>query len=611
MIQVEGSKITMKSPLRLIFSIIVIFLLLYCNHTPKSKLGELGKLLSILLESRFPNGNVTIKQENGKLFGSYLYTDPNEYPEEGSTCEWIRITDAKSLLKKACSAEKGSIYDIELDVVNKDVMIRVTLQNSKGKSIIINSNAYTVTVTSVTPIAKDVIITGTNKVGNAVQATYTFEDPSNYLEKNSICEWFRKGTTEVSIQKDTACKASTGSSYTIQDQDIGMELLFKVTPENEKTIMGQTVTSSYGIIKSNKAAIETFYVNEIQGIPLSVSYPGVINFNIITVNLPLNSTRNSLKVSFVLSSGATSDKLSGTTYDFTTPQTFLVTAEDGVTTQNYTVTVTNTGIESIPTLSNLTITNDTPGVGGSCKKKTHNSVTLFWTKASDAQDLYYRIIDVNTGLPVNEAVNGVYWIKDVSTLKAIGLTPYTPYTFKVQVRDTDWNMLEYNNTSSILTYTSDAVFDSCNGTISNASRNQTWIKCTIGQNWNSNLNTCDGSHSSKQYCDQRNNNCNSAIIWILDGSRNIGVWKACNDLNSGGGTDWRALNHDELRDFYTNIFSPNVALFPNMVMAAYFSSQSFDSFPWEFAFGVHMQTGNTVPLYKDDPYPVICSRTGL
>ncbi|GAB6110210.1 S-layer homology domain-containing protein [Fusibacter bizertensis] len=66
---------------------------------------------------------------------------------------------------------------------------------------------------------------------------------------------------------------------------------------------------------------------------------GVIEDTNISLTVPFATDATSLTPNISISSGATVSPLSGTATNFTTPMTYTVTAEDGITTKTYTVTV--------------------------------------------------------------------------------------------------------------------------------------------------------------------------------------------------------------------------------------------------------------------------------
>ncbi len=101
-----------------------------------------------------------------------------------------------------------------------------------------------------------------------------------------------------------------------------------------------TATSSGG--KTGTSASITFNPSSAKDI-LSFTFPtygaAVISGTNITKTLPFGSTVTSLAPTYTVSGGATGDPVSGSTRDFTTPQTYTITALDS-STKVYTVTVT-------------------------------------------------------------------------------------------------------------------------------------------------------------------------------------------------------------------------------------------------------------------------------
>ena len=67
-----------------------------------------------------------------------------------------------------------------------------------------------------------------------------------------------------------------------------------------------------------------------------------INGTAISLTVPGGTAVTALAPTFILSSGATCNRVSGAVTDFTTPQSYVVTSSDSLITQTYTVTVTVT-----------------------------------------------------------------------------------------------------------------------------------------------------------------------------------------------------------------------------------------------------------------------------
>ncbi|WP_202613983.1 DUF6242 domain-containing protein, partial [Silvanigrella paludirubra] len=104
------------------------------------------------------------------------------------------------------------------------------------------------------------------------------------------------------------------------------------------------VVSCFPIIPEPKPPLQHPNINEFS-IPSQIS--SSISGNNVNVVMPFGTNLTSLVATFSLSAGA-SAKINGTTQvstttanDFTNPVTYTITAQDGVSNNSYTVTVTN------------------------------------------------------------------------------------------------------------------------------------------------------------------------------------------------------------------------------------------------------------------------------
>jgi hypothetical protein len=125
-----------------------------------------------------------------------------------------------------------------------------------------------------------------------------------------------------------------------------------------------TTTKQYNVIvnvqqapKSNACDLTSFKL-------VSPNVIGVINGNVITLTVPAGTSLTNLIAQFTLSTGATAKvgnviQVSGqTANNFTNAVTYIVTAEDGVTTKTYTVnTVISTNLSSAKDLLTFGFTN--------------------------------------------------------------------------------------------------------------------------------------------------------------------------------------------------------------------------------------------------------------
>jgi hypothetical protein len=123
---------------------------------------------------------------------------------------------------------------------------------------------------------------------------------------------------------DSTVNATSGTIYDFTDP---ME--FVVTAEDG--IKEKTYTVTINIMPPNtQADLLTFSAGGYNGVILSLA---------ITMEVPYGTDVSSLVAIFTNSTGSTVNATNGTTYNFTHPVDFVVTAEDGITEKTYTVTV--------------------------------------------------------------------------------------------------------------------------------------------------------------------------------------------------------------------------------------------------------------------------------
>jgi hypothetical protein len=97
--------------------------------------------------------------------------------------------------------------------------------------------------------------------------------------------------------------------------------------------------------------------------------------------------------------------------------------------------------------------------------------------------------------------------------------------------------------------------DNGDGTVSVYSSGLTWLKCTVGQKWNSDKNDCTGftfndEHGASllTFCNTGDNSCNGNVDkGILNGDGFSQIYNACSSIDSGNRSDWRVPTKDELK----------------------------------------------------------------
>lgn len=280
---------------------------------------------------------------------------------------------------------------------------------------------------------------------------------------------------------------------------------------------------------------------------------------------------------------------------------------------------TNTGNPNTP--STPDIISPSPGNLGTLtvSDKKSVSVKLSWTQGTDnitsTGDLEYKVVystanNIGTVDEVETTGGGrvtfLNWTKNISFQTITGLTVNTSYYLNVIIRDAAGNKAVY----SVVNAVPPIIYDNLDGTITDSSRNITWMKCSAGQTWNPGPNDCTGTGAAGdnysvgyyQYCATQDNTCNNtgSPDWVLNGNGTSGVWTYCDNLVLGGRTNWRVPTHPELNTFYGSVYS-QVAyqpLFPNTGMAFYWTATADSStaniiyqHPERQAWIVHFQTG--------------------
>jgi hypothetical protein len=150
-------------------------------------------------------------------------------------------------------------------------------------------------------------------------------------------------TVAVEVANGTAVKAltptftlsplATASPATGTEGNYSSAVTITVTAEDGST-QGWTVTVTEAAPGPSSAAdILTFSITG------QTDIDGDGTAHTIAVEVAAGTVVTALTPTFTISAGATSSPATGTTGDYTTPVTITVTAEDGITTQDWTVTV--------------------------------------------------------------------------------------------------------------------------------------------------------------------------------------------------------------------------------------------------------------------------------
>ncbi|HKL10218.1 MAG TPA: S-layer homology domain-containing protein [Clostridia bacterium] len=133
-------------------------------------------------------------------------------------------------------------------------------------------------------------------------------------------------------------QAATGEGVTIEDLSFGEnEIEIRVTAQDGVT----EATYSFTVTRQRNAAaaIESFVFEAAENSALEEDASGEITGTSIEVTVPHGTDVSALLSTITLSDGAEVAPASGEVSDFTGPATYTVTAQDGQTTDEYTVTV--------------------------------------------------------------------------------------------------------------------------------------------------------------------------------------------------------------------------------------------------------------------------------
>jgi hypothetical protein len=89
------------------------------------------------------------------------------------------------------------------------------------------------------PTATGVAVSGPPVIYQTLSGDYVFSDPDGDAEGSSVLKWYR-----VVNQTPVQIPDATESTYTIQDEDLGLPIVFEVTPYDEHGMPGNAVSST-------------------------------------------------------------------------------------------------------------------------------------------------------------------------------------------------------------------------------------------------------------------------------------------------------------------------------------------------------------------------------
>lgn len=177
--------------------------------------------------------NVTVSgapKEYVELSGSYQYTDANGDPEGVSTFKWYKADNAGGSNATVISGATTNKFTLTAAYTGKYICFEVTpvAQTGASPGTAVKSPYVGPVVANAKPVASNVTVTGTAKIGMVLSATYTYTDADGDAENNSIYKWYRAndnggtGAAEISGQNQ--------ETYTLTQDDVDKYVCFEVTP---------------------------------------------------------------------------------------------------------------------------------------------------------------------------------------------------------------------------------------------------------------------------------------------------------------------------------------------------------------------------------------------
>jgi hypothetical protein len=207
------------------------------------------------------------------LHGSYVYSDADSDPENGTVFQWYRGTSPGGAGQTAIGSALSSSYTLTDSDNGYYIGFSVTPSSSSGSvpgSLVTTAVWTGPVVANSAPAANGLSIQGTLKVGSTLTAKYIYSDTEGDIEGNSLVEWFRdtngSGTTWISI-----AAASTIKTYTLTNSEYNKLVRFVVTPVAQTgTANGSPQTSTNSAAVTNPPPIAS---------SVAITGPGTFNVN--------------------------------------------------------------------------------------------------------------------------------------------------------------------------------------------------------------------------------------------------------------------------------------------------------------------------------------------
>lgn len=176
------------------------------------------------------------------LTGNYTYSDANNDPQGTSIFKWYRSTSSNGSSATVIIGATGSSYLLSNSDFGKYIGFAVIPVAITGTSLgnEVKVAAFAGPVTDEAPVASNVNLSGTAKVGSTLTGNYTYSDVDGNTEGISVFKWYRSASSNGSSA--TIISGATGRNYTLSSSDIGQYIGFSVTPvASAGTLLGSEV----------------------------------------------------------------------------------------------------------------------------------------------------------------------------------------------------------------------------------------------------------------------------------------------------------------------------------------------------------------------------------
>jgi hypothetical protein len=145
----------------------------------------------------------------------------------------LRNAPAGTSIKNVSFVDESSVkITLGFDGTDFDSKVSNALVDVKASAVesnqFISSQNLTITNSNDAPVASDVTITGTARIGETLSASYNYTDDENDVEGTSVYKWYRGSKADGSDK--VLIDGATSKQYTLAAEDGDKYIFFEVTP---------------------------------------------------------------------------------------------------------------------------------------------------------------------------------------------------------------------------------------------------------------------------------------------------------------------------------------------------------------------------------------------